>query len=87
MRRFIVIDEHHVVALAPPIALVLNDALRDSDIMTRAFGLKHHVVGVAVLVLGAVNFWIAVGFPIVSPALIWLCLTIFGVEVLQVVRQ
>ena len=55
-----VVDEHHVVALAPPLALVLNQAQRHPHIMSGAFGLERDVILLAVQVFRVVDHGVAV---------------------------
>ena len=55
-----VVDEHHLVALAPPIALVLQNTEGDPDIVPRALSLKHDVVVMAVFLSDIVHLRVAV---------------------------
>ena len=82
-----VVDEHHVVSFAPPVALVLNDALRHSDILAWTFSFKHDVVCLTISVACIVDLRLVVGLPVIGPPLVGLRLAILGEEVEHARRE
>ena len=75
------VDKHHLVALAPPIALVLQQAKRHADILAWALRLQDRVVAFTEEVLSVVYLGYTVRLPVIRCALVGLRLSILGVEV------
>ena len=81
------VDEEHVVALAPPVALILEDALGHADEVAPPLSVEDQVVARAVLVRPAVDQSVAVAGPVGGPAGERRRLTVLRVEVAQIRRQ
>src|SRR5882757_3344044 len=75
------VNEKHVVALAPPIVLVLQDGHGHTCVLARALGIKPHVVVLPGKVGFLVHQRLAVTRPAVGPAVVGLRLTKLRVEV------
>src|SRR6266436_2993614 len=78
------VDEKHVVAFAPPIILILEDGHGDANEVSLAAGFEPDVIVFTGKIGAVVDFGIAVGGPVVGPAVCGCGLAILRVEVERV---
>src|SRR5581483_1393116 len=81
------VHKNHVVAFPPPVVLVLKDALRDSHKVPSTRSFKENVVAGAVEIKLIVDLIVAVGLPVVRPALARRALPILSVKIEGVRRE
>ena len=81
------VDEEHVVSLAPPEVLILQDRHRDAGEMAAAGGLHPDVVVFTLQVLSAVDRRLAVRLPVAGPSFRRRGLPVLRVEVQRAGRE
>src|SRR5437899_5321327 len=75
------VDEKHVVTLAPPPVLILQDGHGNSGKMSATCGVQPDIIFLAIEVRLACNLGIAIALPVGGPASIGLCLPELRVKV------
>src|SRR5882672_8796999 len=80
-RHLRAVDVHHVVALAPPVGLILLDALRHTHEVPASLSFENHIVAGAVQVDLVVDLGrIAIGLPVFRVSLVRHCLPVLRVK-------